>query len=455
LRKRNKAFAPAEQAIRSVPPKAAFQECGFSSCAAERRILRMDTSTSSRAGTAASGPLVGYRVLELGSTAAGPFCSRLLADFGAEVVKVEAQEGDSIRELGETVEGKSLYAASICRNKRIISLNLRAPKGRELLRRLIPGFDIVVENFRPGTLEKWGLSYEELKALRADIVLTRVSGYGQSGPYSARPGYGVIGEAMSGLRHLIGDADRPPSRVAMPLTDYITGLYAAMGTVMAMLARERTGEGQCVDASLLESAFSFMEAHVPAYDKTGKIGMRAGPRLPNSAPNTLFPTRDGTHIHIAALADAVFRRLASAMGRPELGTDPRFALQAARNQNEAQIEGLITEWTLAHDVAELKRMLDEAEVPATTIYTIADIFEDPHFKAREMLVSTPDDDLGHVTLAGVVPKLSKTPGRIRWSGRRLGQDTREVLREFGLPERELEALQAEGIISCDPQGRAP
>ncbi|MEJ7929489.1 CoA transferase [Ramlibacter sp. AN1015] len=406
------------------------------------------TSTPS----APSGPLTGYRVLELGSTAAGPFCARLLADFGAEVIKVEAQEGDTIRELGHTVQGKSLYAASILRNKRIISLNLRTPKGREILTQLIPGFDIVVENFRPGTLEKWGLSYETLTRLRPELVLTRVSGFGQTGPYSARPGYGVIGEAMSGLRHLIGDADRPPSRVAMPLTDYITGLYAALGTVMAVLARERTGKGQYVDASLLESAFSFMEAHVPAFEKTGEIGMRSGPKLANSAPNTLFPTRDGTWIHIAALADAVFRRLTTAMGRPELGTDPRFALQAPRNQNEAELERMITDWTMAHDAAELKAKLEAAEVPATTIYTVADIFQDPHFKERDMLVPTPDDDLGSVTLAGVVPKLSATPGRIRWSGHRLGQDTREVLRELaGLTDSELDALQAEGVISCDPQ----
>ncbi|HZR01763.1 MAG TPA: CoA transferase [Burkholderiales bacterium] len=404
---------------------------------------------------APSGPLVGYRVLELGSTAAGPFCTRLLADFGAEVVKIEAQEGDSIRELGETVDGKSLYAASICRNKQIISVNLRTEKGRNILKRLIASFDVVVENFRPGTLEKWGFSYRELTNIKPDLVLTRVSGYGQSGPYSARPGYGVIGEAMSGLRHLIGDPDRPPSRVAIPLTDYITGLYAALGTMMALLSRERTGEGQCVDASLLESAFSFMEAHVPAFEKTGNVSMRSGPRLPNSAPNTLFPTRDGTHIHIAALADAVFRRLATAMGQPELGTDPRFVSQAARNQNEAEVEALIAQWTLAHDAAELKSTLEAAEVPATTIYTIADIFDDPHFRAREMLVRAPDDDLGEVTLAGIVPKLSRTPGRIRWSGHRLGQDTREVLRELAnLTDGEIDALQAEGVVSCDPQKAA-
>ncbi|MEY2619740.1 MAG: hypothetical protein RL522_2742 [Pseudomonadota bacterium] len=407
-------------------------------------------------GQPPSGPLAGYRVLELGSTAAGPFCTRLLADFGAEVIKVEAQEGDTIRELGQSVNGKSLYAASICRNKQIIALNLRHEEGRKLLRKIIPSFDIVVENFRPGTLEKWDLSYDQLNRLRPGLVLTRVSGFGQTGPYSTKPGYGVIGEAMSGLRHLIGDADRPPSRVAMPLTDYITGLYAALGTVMAVLSRERTGVGQCVDASLLESAFSFMEAHVPAYEKTGTIGMRAGPRLPNSAPNTLFPTQDGTHIHIAALADAVFRRLAVAMDRPELGTDPRFALQVNRNQHEGEIEALITEWTLAHDAATLKTKLDAAEVPATTIYTIADIFKDPHFHAREMLVRTADDDLGEVTLTGIVPKLSHTPGKIRWSGHRLGQDTHSVLRELaGLNDDEIAELESQGVISCDPQRKDP
>lgn len=409
-------------------------------------------SPASPVPAAASGPLVGYRVLELGSTAAGPFCSRLLADFGAEVVKVEAQEGDSIRGLGCSVSGKSLYAASILRNKRIVSLNLRTDKGRQLLRTMVPHFDVVVENFRPGTLEKWNLSYDELRQLRPDLVLTRVSGYGQDGPYSARPGYGVIGEAMSGLRHLIGDPDRPPSRVAMPLTDYITGLYAALGTLMALLERERTGHGQCVDASLLESAFSFMEAHVPAFEKTGEVGMRAGPRLPNSAPNTLFPTRDGTHIHIAALADGVFRRLAAAMGRAELGADPRFATQAARNRHEEEIEALIRAWTRAHDAAEIQALLDAAEVPATTIYTIADIFRDPHFAARGMLVRALDDDLGDVVLAGVVPKLSRTPGAIRWAGHRLGQDSRELLRELArLTDRDIDALEAEGVVSCDPQ----
>jgi crotonobetainyl-CoA:carnitine CoA-transferase CaiB-like acyl-CoA transferase len=407
---------------------------------------------STQHSTPAKGPLSGYRILELGSTAAGPFCTRLLADFGAEVVKIEAREGDPIRQLGETVNGKSLYAASICRNKYIASIDLRNPKGRDLLKQAVGKFDVIVENFRPGTLEKWGLDYASLKEDQPALIMTRVSGYGQSGPYSSKPGYGVIGEAMSGLRHMIGDADRPPSRVAIPLTDYIAGLYAAMGTLMAILVRERTGQGQCVDASLIESAFSFMEAYVPAYDKTGKEGMRSGAKLPNSAPNTLFPTRDKQHIHIAALADPIFRRLAEVIGRPELGIDPKFATQAARNRNETEIENIIADWTLSHDLIELQAMLDKFDVPASRIFTMKDIFNDAHFAARDMLVSTPDDDLGEVKLAGVVPKMSLTPGEIRWSGHRIGQDTRHVLHSIiGLSAAEIDDLETEGVIFCDPE----
>ncbi len=399
------------------------------------------------------GPLAGHRVLELGSTASGPFCTRLLADFGAEVVKVEAIEGDAIRELGVTFKGKSLYGATIARNKRIVSLDLRSDRGQALIRSMVGQFDIVVENFRPGTLEKWGLGYEDLCKLRPDLVMTRISGYGQTGPYSKKPGYGVIAEAMSGLRHMIGDADRPPSRVAIPLTDYISAVYAAFGTVMAVHAREKTGNGQCVDVSLLESAFSFMEAYVPAFEKTGRGGMRSGPRLPNSAPNTLFPTGDGDHIHIAALADTVFRRLCGAMGKTELATNPLFLSQAARNQNEAALEAMIGEWTVSQPLAEIQRALDAADVPATRIFTMADIFADRHFRDRDMLVSTPDDDLGEVTLAGVVPRMSGTPGHVRWSGHRPGQDTRAVLRDMlGLSDSEIDSLQADAIVSCDPEG---
>ena len=402
-----------------------------------------------------SGPLSDYRVLELGSTAAGPFCTRLLADFGAQVVKIEAVEGDPIRQMGEVVNGKSLYGASISRNKLIASFNFRKSEARDLIRAVIPQFDIVVENFRPGTLEKWGLGYADLRQLKPDLIMTRISGYGQTGPYKDRPGYGVIGEAMSGLRHMIGDPDRPPSRAAIPLTDYITALYAAFGTVMAVVAREKSGIGQCVDASLLESAFSFMEYHVPAYEKSGKIGVRTGPRLPDSAPNTLFPTRCGSHIHIAALADAVFRRLAIAMGRPELGIDPRFAEQKIRNQNQEFIDALVAEWTSARDIEDLEAILNKCDVPASRIFTMADIFKDPHYRARDMLVPTPDEEMGTVTLAGVVPKLSATPGKLRWSGHRIGQDTRAFLKQAArLSDDDIDRLVAEGVIFCDPKSES-
>lgn len=402
-----------------------------------------------------NGPLSDYRVLELGSTAAGPFCARLLADFGAQVVKIEAVEGDPIRQMGEAVNGKSLYGASIARNKLIASFNFRKPEARDLIRKIIPKFDIVVENFRPGTLEKWGLGYEDLRKLNPKLIMTRISGYGQTGPYKDRPGYGVIGEAMSGLRHMIGDPDRPPSRAAIPLTDYITALYAAFGTVTAVVAREKSGAGQCVDASLIESAFSFMEYHVPAYEKSGKIGVRSGPRLADSAPNTLFPTRCGNYIHIAALADAVFRRLAVAMGRPELGADPRFAEMKIRNQNQELIDSLVAEWTMAHDIGELEATLNKCDVPASRIFTMEDIFKDPHYRARDMLVATPDDDMGTVTLAGVVPKLSATPGKLRWAGHRIGQDTREFLKEAArLADADIDRLVAEGVVFCDPKSES-
>ena len=393
------------------------------------------------------GPLQGYRVLELGSTAAGPFCTRLLADFGADVVKIEPAEGDPIRQLGERVDGKSLYAASIARNKQIASIDLRRPAGRELLLRMLPNFDAVVENFRPGTLEKWGLSYEALCKVRPELVLTRISGYGQDGPYASRPGYGVIGEAVSGLREMIGDPDRPPARVAVPLTDYIAGVYSAFGTTMALLHRERTGRGQCVDTALTEAAFSFMESYVPMYAALGKLGTRTGPRLPNSAPNTLYPTADGRHIHIAALADGVFRRLAAAMGREDLAADPRYATQPSRNANEEDLDAIIADWTRGRSLQELEAALHAADVPASRIFTMQDIFADPHYAARGMLRTVPDDDIGEVTLAGIVPRLSATPGEVRWPGHRIGQDTAAVLQRFaGVDDAELQRLEREGVV---------
>jgi crotonobetainyl-CoA:carnitine CoA-transferase CaiB-like acyl-CoA transferase len=399
--------------------------------------------------TQRNGPLHGYKVLDLGSTVAGPFCARLLADFGAEVVKVEDMAGDPIRDLGETVNGKSLYAATILRNKKILALDLRQAEGQQILRNLIPHFDVVVENFRPGTLEKWGLGFPELEKLRPGLVMTRISGFGQTGPYKSRPGYGVIGEAMSGLREMTGDPDRPPSRVALPLTDYITAVYAAFGTVMALLERERTGKGQFIDATLFESAFSFLEASVPAYEKTGKIAKRAGSKLPNSAPNNLFPTREGKYVHIAALADAVFRRLAEAMGKPELGSDPRFAKMGPRAQNQEIIDGIVAEWSSTKSVDEIENLLEQRDVPASRVFTMEDIFKHELYRARDMLIKVEDDELGTVTQPGIVPKLSGTPGRIRWSGHQNGQDTRELLKEYlGMNSSQIDDLVEKGVVKC-------
>jgi crotonobetainyl-CoA:carnitine CoA-transferase CaiB-like acyl-CoA transferase len=393
------------------------------------------------------GPLAGYRVLELGSTVAGPFCGRLFADFGAEVIKVEPAEGDAVRTMGKRCEGESLYAASILRNKSLVSLNLRTEEGREIVRRLVANVDVVIENFRPGALEKWGLGYEDLSRINPGLVMVRISGFGQSGPYRERPGYGVIGEAVSGLRHVTGDPDRPPTRAAVSLTDCLTGLYAAFGAVMALLHRKDSRKGQLIDAALYECAFSFMEPHVPAYDKLGFVASRAGSRLPDSTPNNLYPTRDRSYIHITAMGDAVFRRLAEAMGRPELTRHADYATSIARSENHEPLDALIGEWTGEHDLAELERLLQEAAVPATRIFTMADIFADPHFKAREMLVEVPHDTLGTVTVPGIVPKLSGTPGRVRSSGGAVGRDTVSVLTGLaGLSDDDIERLCEQGVI---------
>ncbi len=397
-------------------------------------------------------PLSGYRVLELGSTVAGPFCGRLFADFGAEVIKVEPADGDPVRSMGRHYQGVSLYAASIFRGKRLISVNLRTDEGREIVRNLAAKSDFLVENFRPGSLEEWGLGYDSLARLNPGLILVRISGYGQSGPYRERPGYGAICESVSGLRHLTGDPDRPPSRTASSLTDYITGLYATLGAMFALEVRHKTGKGQIIDAALYEGAFSFMEPHIPAYEKLQAIAMRAGARLPGVAPNNQYPTRDGQYIHITAASDAVFRRVASAIDRPELAKDPLYAAAIDRARNEDALDAIISEWTLQHDCSVLEERLHAANVPAARIYTVEDIFNDPHYAARGMLEKVPSDELGSVTMPAVVPRLSANPGKIRHAGRRIGQDTRDVLREVsGLSDDEISALESRGVIACDHQ----
>jgi crotonobetainyl-CoA:carnitine CoA-transferase CaiB-like acyl-CoA transferase len=402
----------------------------------------------------AKGPLAGYRVLELSSTVAGPYCGRMFADFGAEVIKVEPAEGDLVRAVGKQFQGKSLYAASILRNKSLIALDLRRAEAQEVVRKLAAKCDFVVENFRPGALEKWGLGYDALSGANPGLIMVRISGYGQTGPYSGRPGYGIICEAVAGLRHLTGDPDRPPARVAVSLTDYITGLHAFAGAMMALTHRLSTGQGQVIDAALYESAFSFTEQHIAAYGKMGAVANRLGAAT-GSAPNNLYLTRDQQYIHVAANGPGIFRRFAELMQRTDLLQDPRFSTPSARAKNNTEMDALVAQWVAQHDLAPLEQMLSAADVPATRIFTIADIYQDPHYRARGALVEVPDDDLGSVTLAAPVPRLSRTPGRIRKSGGRIGQDTRRVLAELaGLSAADIDRLEAEGVVYCD-KGKKP
>ena len=397
-----------------------------------------------------NGPLTGVRVLELGSTVAGPFCGRLLADFGAEVIKIEAAEGDTVRTMGKRLNGRSLYAASIFRNKDLISVDLRLPAGQEVVRKLVRSCDVVVENFRPGALERWNIGYDELSRINPALIMVRISGFGQTGPYSGRPGFGVIGEALSGLRHITGDPDRPPARVAVSLTDYITGLYGAFGAVMAILAQRQTGRGQYVDTALYEAAFSFMEPHISAYEKLGFVAGRAGSRLPDNVPNNLYATRDKAFIHIAAVGEPVFRRLATVMQRADLADDGRFRSGLDRAAHADELDAIISAWTESHDLEALETLLHDAGVPASRIFTMADIFRDAHFAARGAIVDAPDPELGSIKMANVVPRLSDTPGRVRRAGGGVvGADTRDVLqRVAGLSAAEIDRLSTAGVIAC-------
>ena len=399
------------------------------------------------------GPLSKYRVLELGSLVSGPFCGSYFSDFGAEVIKVEQVDGDPVRNMGHHVGTKSLYAASMMRNKRLISVDLHTPEGQQIVRDIVCRVDIVVENFRPGVLEKWGLDYECLKELNPSLVMVRISGFGQDGPYASRPGFGAIGEAVSGLRDLNGDPDRAPPRTALPLTDYITGMYAGLGALTALLHREHTGIGQCIDVSLYESAFSFLRSEVPSYEKLGKVATRAGSKLPGHVPSNLYRTRDERYILISAPNNSLFRRLTHTMGMPKLADDPRFTTALDRVKNEETIDAMIAEWVARLDLDAIESMLIEAEVVASRIFNVADIFKDPHFHAREMLPSVADDQLGSIVLPGVVPKLSVTPGHINRAGGEIGRDTEEVLRQYtSLSSEQLASLNERGVIR---QPRAP
>ena len=398
------------------------------------------------------GPLAGVRVIELGTLLAGPFSGRLLGDLGAEIVKVEdPTHPDPIREWGQArYEGRSLWWPVQSRNKKCVTLNLRTERGQELLLELVRRADVVTENFRPGTLERWNLGFERMSAVNPGIILARVSGYGQTGPYAERAGFASVAEAMGGLRYINGFPGEPPPRLHISLGDSLAGMFAAQGILAALYWRDGAGSGlgQVVDVSLLESSFALLESTVPEYDRLGIVRGPSGTGLKGVAPSNIFKSRDDTWMVIAANADKVFRRLCDAMGRPGLADDERFATHLARGDNQEELEGIVAEWAGRHDAAEIDRILNDAGVICGPIYTIADIFEDPQFRARDMLLEHVDPEFGPYIGPGIVPKLSETPGAVRWSATwERGSHNREVYGDqLGLSDQELDGLREEGVI---------
>jgi crotonobetainyl-CoA:carnitine CoA-transferase CaiB-like acyl-CoA transferase len=398
-----------------------------------------------------AGPLAGVRVVELGQLIAGPMAGRMLADFGAEVIKVEPPgTGDPMREWGlNRFQGHGLWWPLQSRNKKLVTLDLRQGRGRELLLKLAGRSDVLVENFRPGTLERWGLGPEQLHEANPGLVIARVSGYGQTGPYAQRAGFASVGEAMGGLRYLNGYPGQVPPRPGVSLGDSLAAMFAVQGILMALYHRDvNGGRGQVVDASILESCFAMLDSTVPEYGKLGVVREPQGSRIGSAVPSNVYTTRDGKYLAVAANADNIFRRLCAAIGRPELADDDRFANHWARFEHVDELDSIVGDWVGEHDAAEADRILNEAGVVSGLVYSIADIFEDPHYRAREMLVTMHDEVLGEVVVPGVVPKLSETPGELRHAGSwELGRDNRGVYIDLlGLDERQLSELAAQGVI---------
>lgn len=392
--------------------------------------------------------LKGLRVIEMGQLLAGPFCAQLLGDFGAEVIKIEQPDSpDPMRDWGQAkVDGLSLWWPIVARNKKCITLNARSADGQALVKKLVAEADILVENFRPGTMEKWGLDYNTLKAINPGLIMVRVSGYGQDGPYAQRPGYASIGEALGGLRNVIGYPDRAPCRTGISLGDSLTGMFAALGALVALQARHRSGEGQQVDAAIYESVFAMMESLVSEYVATGYTRSRTGAILPKIAPTNVYPTADGEML-IAANQDTLFKRLAVAMGQPELADNPRYASHNARGENQEELDELISRWTADKDSAALSELLNAHDVPNGKAYTPADIVMDAHFKAREAVIKVAHPMLGDVTMQNVVPKLSATPGAVNWCGPGHGQHNEEIYRGLlGLAPEQYQSLRDARVI---------
>ena len=400
----------------------------------------------------AHGPLTGVRVVELGMLLAGPFTGRLLGDMGAEIIKIEAPgQPDPMREWGQArYRGRSLWWPVQSRNKKCCTLNLREERGQELLLRLVEHSDVLVENFRPGTLERWNLAPERLWEANPGLVIARVSGYGQTGPYGPRAGFASVAEAMGGIRYINGFPGEPPPRMHISLGDSLAGMFAAQGVLAALYHRDCLGggRGQVVDISLLEASFALLESTVPEYDRLGIVREPAGTGLKGVAPSNIFKSSDDKWIVIAANADNVFRRLCEAMGQPGLADDPRYSTHLARGENQVELEGIVARWAAERDAAEIDRVLGEAGVICGPIYSIADIFEDEHYRAREMLLEHECEEIGPFLGPGVVPKFSETPGTVRWSGPwQDGSHNREVYGGLlGLTDEELDELRAEGVL---------
>ncbi|WHY58472.1 CaiB/BaiF CoA transferase family protein [Peribacillus simplex] len=383
-------------------------------------------------------PLEGIKVLELGNFVAAPFAGKIFGEFGAEVIKVEdPNKGDSLRNWRVMHNGTSLWWYVHARNKKSITLNLREEEGQEMVRELAKDADVIIENFRPGTLEKWGIGYEDIKKINPSIIMTRISGYGQTGPYRNKVGFGSVAESMGGLRYLTGFPDRPPVRVGLAVGDSIAGLYAVNGTLMALRARDNDPlkRGQYVDVALTEAVFSLLEGVLPEYDLKGIIKERTGATLEGIAPSNTYICADGKYIVIAANSDSIFKRFAHAIGRPEFSENPTYLTNNGRAENAEYLDQVIEEWTRKHSQKEVQKILDEAGVPVGPIYNIEDIVMDEHYQARDMLQTVTLPDGEQVLVPGIVPKLSETPGSIEWIGPELGQHNDEVLGEKKLNQQ--------------------
>lgn len=395
-----------------------------------------------------SGPLNGIRVIEIGTLIAAPFAARMMAEFGAEVIKIEAPvHGDPIRKWRKLHEGTSLWWYLQSRNKKSISVNLKSAEGIALIGRLAADADVLIENMKPGALEALGLGWGVLHALNPKLTLVRISGYGQTGPYKDRPGFGAIGEAMGGIRHTTGEPDGVPARAGVSLGDSLASLHGVIGALMSLLrVKTGQGEGQVVDVSLVESVFNLMESTVPEYDLLGHVRERSGGALPGIAPSNTYPTRDGSYVVIAGNSNPIFKRLMHTIGRADLADDPALEHNDGRVRQVALLDAAIAGWTSAHAIADVLAALEQAGVPAGRIYSVADIVADPHYQARDMILPARLPDGVEVKMPGIVPKLSETPGQIHWQGPALGQHTDEILAGLGMDEAGIARLRAQGVV---------